>query len=143
MLPHCRESMERQREMYLPTLSLLTPCNRQSAAVLLGQIRKFVQDLPRLQHGKNVSGGHSQNCSGHFFGPSFCRLLKTLIATQCLCWRLQFFLTFLTYSIDGSIDNRRGRSRLHLMTVDDIAVFPVFVIEMEQEKQNVLVVLAV
>eukprot|EP00080_Pristionchus_pacificus_P006439 PDM66459.1 hypothetical protein PRIPAC_47876 [Pristionchus pacificus] len=55
-----KESMERQREMYLPTLSLLTPCNRQSAAVLLGQIRKFVQDLPRLQHGKNEEKVQSQ-----------------------------------------------------------------------------------
>ncbi|GMR54095.1 hypothetical protein PMAYCL1PPCAC_24290, partial [Pristionchus mayeri] len=48
-----KESVDKQREMYLSTLSLLTPCNRSSANVLMNQLLKFMADLPTLQVGKN------------------------------------------------------------------------------------------
>ncbi|GMT00992.1 hypothetical protein PENTCL1PPCAC_23166, partial [Pristionchus entomophagus] len=48
-----KEPLSKQREMYLATLSLLTPCNRLSANVMMNQLKRFKEDLPRLQIGKN------------------------------------------------------------------------------------------
>ncbi|GMT28949.1 hypothetical protein PFISCL1PPCAC_20246, partial [Pristionchus fissidentatus] len=55
-----REPLEKQRELFMPALSLLTPCNRSTAMAMMKQLRTFMTAIPPLVMGKNEEAVESE-----------------------------------------------------------------------------------